>query len=81
MTNSIDFMNLLGLGSFPPVLAWGIFGLLLIWSIYWKGMALWKSAHKNDTIWFVVMLIVNTVGILEILYIYFFSKKTEKQQS
>ncbi len=48
---------------------------LLIWSTIWKAIALWKSARAGHTPWFVVFLIVNTAGILEILYIYVFSKK------
>lgn len=51
------------------------FILLLIWSAIWKGIALWKAAKNGDLGWFIVLLIVNTVGILEILYIYVFSKK------
>jgi len=53
---------------------------LLVWSIYWKGRALWKAARQNDLIWFIVLLIINTIGILEILYVYFFSKKKETTQ-
>ena len=45
-----------------------------IWSLVWKGMALWKSAGKKQLIWFIVFIFINTVGILEILYIYVFSK-------
>jgi len=48
--------------------------LLLLWSIPWKGAALWQAARKKDLSWFVVLLVVNTVGILEILYIYVFSR-------
>jgi hypothetical protein len=48
---------------------------LLIWSLIWKGLALWKAARQGQSAWYVVMLIVNTVGILEILYIFVFSKK------
>ncbi len=43
------------------------------WSIAWKGMALWKSAHKDQKWWFIAFLVINTAGILEILYIYVFS--------
>jgi len=46
----------------------------LIWSLIWKGLALWKSAKKNSKIWFVIILIVNTLGILEILYYFLFSE-------
>ncbi|MFA6006515.1 MAG: DUF5652 family protein [Candidatus Paceibacterota bacterium] len=45
-----------------------------------KGIALWKAAHKNDKVWFVALLIVNTMGILEILYIYYFSKRERKSK-
>jgi hypothetical protein len=42
-------------------------------------MALWKSARKGSLAWFIVLGIVNTVGILEILYLYVFSEiKLEK---
>jgi len=51
------------------------FTFLTVWSLVWKGFALWKSARNNQNVWYVVMLIVNTVGILEIIYIFFFSKK------
>jgi hypothetical protein len=47
---------------------------LFFWTIAWKGMALWKSARKDQKPWFVAFLFVNTLGILEILYIYVFSE-------
>lgn len=55
---------------------WVIFLFLIIsiWSLIWKGLALWKSARKNHLIWFVILLFINTIGILEILYIYVFSE-------
>ena len=45
-----------------------------VWSLAWKGVAWWKSARKGHIIWFVVFIITNTLGILEILYIFLFSK-------
>ena len=48
---------------------------IIIWSLIWKGLALWKSARLGSKVWFVVLLVVNTVGILEILYLYVFTKK------
>ena len=50
-----------------------------IWVLPWKGMALWKSAREGSKAWFVVLLLLNTVGILDILYIYVFSKKKSAQ--
>lgn len=48
--------------------------VLVLWSLPWKGVALWKAAKLNQKWWFVALLVINTVGILEILYIYVFSK-------
>lgn len=48
--------------------------VIIIWSIFWKILALWKSARKGNPIWFVVLFFFNTIGIIEILYIYVFSE-------
>ena len=50
-----------------------------LWTIPWKGVALWKAAKKNHLIWFIALLIFNTLAILEILYIFVFSKTREKK--
>lgn len=49
--------------------------VLLVWTLPWKGIALWKSARNKQIAWFVVLLLLNTLGLLEILYIFIFSKK------
>ena len=46
----------------------------LIWSLIWKGYALWKSAGKKQLIWFVILMVINTSGLLEIAYIFFLNK-------
>ncbi len=51
-----------------------IFGLvalgIVVWSLPWKGYALWIAAKNNHKWWFVALLILNTVAILEIIYIF-----------
>lgn len=49
--------------------------VLFIWSLFWKGIALWRSSQFKQKNWFVVMLVLNTIGILEIVYLFRFSKK------
>jgi hypothetical protein len=49
--------------------------LILIWTLPWKGYALWKSARLSDKWWFIALLVINTVAVLEILYIFIFSKR------
>jgi len=45
---------------------------VLIWTIIWKAIGCWRAARKGHLIWFVLFFIVNTVGILPIVYILFF---------
>ena len=51
--------------------------LMVLWTVPWTGIALWKAARRNDRWWFIVLLVVSTVGLLEILYIFVFSKEKE----
>ena len=64
-------------GNTPPGFVVGgfILGLLIVWELVWKALALWRAARDNQPIWFVAILIFNTIGILPILYLYVFSKK------
>jgi hypothetical protein len=54
--------------------------LILVWCLVWKGLALWKSARLNQPIWFVVFMIVTAAGVLEIPYIYLFSKMGSRKR-
>ena len=54
--------------------------IILVWSLPWKGAALWKSARKAHVGWFIVLLIVNTLGILDIIYIFFVSDWENKKK-
>jgi len=54
------------------------FTILAIWSIGWKGLALWRAARRKDKIWFIVLLVINTLGILEILYLFVFTKREDR---
>lgn len=53
--------------------------LVSIWSLAWKAFALWKAAGQKDKIWFIALIILNTAGILEILYIFVFSKRHKQK--
>lgn len=45
--------------------------LFVLWTLVWKGLALWHSARRGHYWWFVILLVVNTLGILEIIYLFF----------
>jgi len=59
-----------------PVL---VFIAIALWSFVWKGIALWTSARLDSKGWFITLLLINTLGILDILYIYIFSKRSYKE--
>lgn len=48
---------------------------LVVWDLAWKSFALWKSAKNNHLRWFVAICILNTVGILPMVYLAWFDKK------
>lgn len=54
--------------SYGPFFAFA--PLLMIWTIVWKGLALWHSAGRKQGWWFIALLLVNTLGILEIFYLF-----------
>ncbi len=56
-----------------------IITLAILWSIPWKGIALWKAARRRQLGWFIALLIINTVAILEIVYIFFIAPQTPER--
>ncbi len=52
--------------------------LIGLWTLPWKGYALWLSARKGQKWWFIALLLINTLAVLEILYIFIFSKMKKK---
>ena len=57
-----------------------LIAILVLWTLPWKGVALWKAARLSQKWWFVALLLVNTIGILEILYIFVFSASDKKKK-
>ena len=55
--------------------------LISLWVLPWKGVALWKASKNVQKKWFIVMFLLNTLAILEIVYIFYFSRRREKQGS
>lgn len=52
----------------------GFVMLAALWSLFWKGLALWHSAQRGQPWWFLALLLINTLGILEIIYLFFVAK-------
>ena len=47
---------------------------ILVWELFWKGLGLWVSARTGQRNWFISILVLNTLGLLPIIYLVFFQK-------
>ena len=72
----MDFLN----WGFPFLAGflWLVISLVVVWEMAWKGIALWKAARNEHLPWFIALFVINTAGILPIIYIFAFSRKAEK---
>lgn len=48
--------------------------LVIVWTLIWKGFALWRAAELKQKYWFIAILLINTLGILEIIYLFLITK-------
>ena len=65
---STDWMQLSGWS--PIILA------IVVWSLFWKSAALWHAARNKQLGWFIALAIINTAGILDIVYLFVIEKST-----
>ena len=45
----------------------------IAWTLPWKAAALWRSARNGQRGWFAAILLLNTLAILDIFYLFNFS--------
>lgn len=50
---------------------------MAIWVLPWKGWALWLAAKRGEKWWFIAILVLNTLAILDIIYIFAIAKKKD----
>jgi len=56
-----------------------VLALIMVWVLPWKGYALWSAAQLKHKWWFIILLVVNTLAILDIIYIFFVAKPAKKK--
>lgn len=57
------------------------FGLIILWATIWKGLALWRAARLQSKGWFIALFIINTMGILEIIYLIATRQKKDTERT
>lgn len=50
--------------------------ILAIFDLTVRGIALWKSARNGEKYWFVGLLVINSMGLIPLLYLAFFDKSS-----
>ncbi len=58
---------------------WIIYAIIF-WTLPWKGIALWKAAKNSHKIWFIIIFLLNTLAILDIIYIMFVGKEKKEEK-
>ncbi|WP_233265587.1 DUF5652 family protein [Leifsonia sp. AG29] len=58
--------------SMPDVPASGRALLLaaVAWNLAWKGASVWRAARNGSKPWFVTLLLSNTMGVLDAIYLF-----------
>jgi hypothetical protein len=62
--------------SFPWLLP--LISGLMIWEALWKIIALWKAGSRKQLAWFICIAVINTAGILPIIYLIVYRKRSSK---
>ena len=63
-----------------PVLLIVVITLIILWTLLWKGFSLWNAAIYRQKGWFFILLIINTLGILEIVYLIWFKGRRKPRE-
>lgn len=51
---------------------------ITLWSVIWKGLALWKAGRNNNPVIFTILLLLNTVGVADLVYLIYLYYKEKK---
>lgn len=54
-----------------------LLAVLVIWELVWKGFALWRAARRDQLVWFIPLLVINSAGLLPIVYLIYTSLHPE----
>lgn len=53
--------------------------LIQVWDLIWKSFALWKAARSKAVFWFVLLILVNSAGLLPAFYLFYVTKVPSKK--
>ena len=51
----------------------------VVWTLFWKVLSLWHAAKKGKKGWFILLLLVNSLGVLDVFYLFYVEKIKAKK--
>lgn len=69
----------MSIASSLPHWAHIVLPVVVVWELVWKGLGLWRAARRGQTVWFICILVLNTAGILPIVYL-LLARSTPKKE-
>jgi hypothetical protein len=64
--------------AYEALLSNPIIILITVWDLTWRCVAVWNSTKNNQKVWSIMFVLLQTAGILPILYMLFFQKKRKR---
>jgi hypothetical protein len=64
----------------PGPAARGLIIAIVVWSLAWKGASLWRASRDDNKPWFITLLMSNTVGILDAVYLFGVSSRRKGRE-
>lgn len=58
-----------------------ILGVFVFVELILKGFALWRAAKRSDKVWYIAILVLNTLGLLPFIYLIITRKKDDVNKS
>ncbi len=62
--------NIPNLPFFPAIIA-----VVALWDGFWKAVGLWYALKNHQRNWFIAVFLINSIGILPLVYLKFYQKK------
>lgn len=62
-------------GYFQPPILYIWLAPLILWTLLWKALALWKAGRNKQPGWFITLFLMQTIGVLDLVYILFFQRQ------
>ncbi|WP_295124325.1 DUF5652 family protein [uncultured Leifsonia sp.] len=53
---------------------------VVAWSLAWKGASMWRAARNGSKPWFVTLLLTNTLGALDAIYLFGVDRRHRREE-